>query len=454
MKIQENLVINQTLFINQVILPKILIMLVISLLSACQILPGTFKFDEQPLEKIETNHFFLKENDSVIGSIAAVQSREGETLPDIARHFGLGFNEIIRANKDLKVWQLQAQSRVILPLQFILPDAPREGIVMNLANMRMFYYSDKVDSAQLKTVQSFPVGIGKEGWDTPLGKTKIVRKTKAPNWHVPISIRREHALKGDPLPTVVRSGPDNPLGEYAMHLGFPSYLIHGTNKPYGVGLRISHGCVRLYPKGIEALFQLVSVGTQVKIVNQPYLVGWRGEMLYLEVHSLVKQREKIRIQLSKQVANKLKQNPETVAMAIDWEKVEKILAEAAGIPTPILVTKQAYFDFESDYDVPLVKRPDRLYGIPVVPKLLPDSWSVLATTFSLREHAIKLAAILNHQGPQIPSRVLENGQDYQVIAGPFANQKKAQKVADRIHREFEIDAEVQKPSSQKIDGFY
>jgi L,D-transpeptidase ErfK/SrfK len=454
MKIQKNLIINRVLSIIQNFLPKILILLAIGLLNACQILPGTFKFGEQPLENIETNRFFLNENDSVIGQIAAVQSQKGETLPDIARHFGLGFNEIIRANKDLNVWQLREQSRVLLPLQFILPDAPREGIVMNLANMRLFYYPDNANPAQSKAVMSFPVGIGKEGWDTPLGKTKIVRKTKAPSWHVPTSIRSEHALKGDPLPAVVQSGPDNPLGEYAMHLGFPSYLIHGTNKPYGVGLRISHGCVRLYPKGIEELFQQVSVGTQVKIVNQPYLIGWGGEMLYLEVHSSVKQQEKIRTRLSKLLADKRKQNSETVAMIIDWGKVEKILAEAAGIPIPILVTKQAYFNFDSDYGAPLVMRPDRLYGMPVVPKLLPDSWSVLATTFSRREHAIKLAAILNHQGPQIPSRVFGNSQDYQVIAGPFESQKQAQKVADRIHREFEIDAQVQNPGSKKIDEFY
>ena len=454
MKIQKYLIKNRVLSIIQNFLPKILIFLAIGLLNACQILPGTFKFGEQPLENIETNRFFLNENDSVIGQIGAVQSQEGETLPDIARHFGLGFNEIIRANKDLNVWQLREQSRVLLPLHFILPDAPREGIVMNLANMRLFYYPDHADTAQSKAVLSFAVGIGKEGWDTPLGKTKIVRKTKAPSWHVPTSIRSEHALKGDPLPAVVQSGPDNPLGEYAMHLGFPSYLIHGTNKPYGVGLRISHGCVRLYPKGIEALFQQVSVGTPVKIVNQPYLIGWGGEMLYLEVHSPVKQQEKIRTELSKQLADKRKQNPETVAMLIDWGEVEKILAEAAGIPIPILVTKQAYFDFDSDHGVPLVKRPDRLYGMPVVPKLLPDSWLVLATTFSSKDHAIKLAAMLNHQGPQIPSRAIENGQNYQVIAGPFESQKQAQKVADRIHREFEIDAQVQNPDSKKIDEFY
>ena len=441
MNIEENLMINRILSVSQIFLPKLLIMLAVSLLSACQILPDRFGFGEQMLEKIETSYFFLEENDSVIGKTAAVESKEGETLPDIARHFGLGFNEIVRANEGLKVWQLGAESRVVLPLQFILPDAPRKGIVMNLANMRLFYYPDIFDPAQPKAVMSYPVGIGKEGWATPLGKTKIISKTKAPNWYVPASVRREHALNDDPLPAVVQAGPDNPLGEYALRLGFPSYLIHGTNKPYGVGLRVSHGCVRLYPKGITELFHQVSVGTRVRIVDQPYLVGWLGEMLYLEVHSQVEQREKIQKRLNKLLAEKLKLHSEASAMTIDWEKVEKITAEAAGIPIPVLQTEQTYFD--SDYEVPLVKRPDRLQGMPVVPPLSPDSWSVLATAFSRREHAIQLAAILNHQGPQIPSRVLEKGQKFQVVAGPFENQKKAQQVAQRIRREFEIDAEVQ-----------
>lgn len=408
-------------------------------MSACQILPGKFRFGEPMLENIESNYFFLKESDSVIGQIATVQSEEGETLPDIARHFGLGFNEIVRANKALKVWQLSEESKVVLPLQFILPDAPHKGIVMNLANMRLFYYPDNFNSTQQKILMSAPIGIGKEGWTTPLGKTKIVSKTKAPNWYVPVSVRREHALKDDPLPAVVKAGPDNPLGEYALRLGFPSYLIHGTNKPYGVGLRVSHGCVRLYPKGIEALFHQVSVGTRVRIVDQPYLAGWLGDRLFLEVHSSEKPQRQIKKRLNKLLAEKLKQNPKLSAVKIDWKKVEKVLAEAVGFPTPILVSDQS----QSDYDIPLVKRPDRLYGMPVVLPLLPDSWSVLTPIFSSKEHAVKLAAILNHQGPQIPSRVLEKGQSYQVIAGPFKNQKQAKKVARRIHREFEIDTEVQ-----------
>ncbi len=432
----------QVLSVNQVSVAKIITLLAFCLCSACQMIPNAFKLGEQPLESIQTNSFALEGNDTVIGQIAVVESREGETLPDIARHFGLGFNEIIRANERLNVWQLIDESRVILPLAFILPNAPREGVIINVANMRLFYFPNKPYSQQPESVFSFPLGIGKEGWSTPLGKTSIIRKTKAPNWHVPASIRKEHRLKGDPLPAVVQAGPDNPLGEYAMHLGFPGYLIHGTNKPYGVGLRVSHGCVRMYPENIETLFSQISVGTRVNIVDQPYLIGWQGDMLYLEAHSPTVEQNKHIKRLKKRLINQFKQNRKTVGTQIDWDKVYTILTESKGIPQPVLATVKA--DSFLNQEIPLVKRPEKLYGIPLVTPLLQDSWSVLAATFSHREDAVKLAAILNHQGPQIPSRVIETDQHYRVIAGPFENKKQAHRIVRRIKREFELNALVKK----------
>ncbi len=433
---------------NLISLAKAIPLLAFCLLSACSIVPNLFKPDEQPLEKIQTNRFHLKRNASVIGQIAAVHSREGETLPDIARHFGLGFNEIILANRNLKVWQLEDASKVILPLEFILPDTPREGIVINIANMRLFYFTDKSTPEQPGSVFSFPLGIGKEGWSTPLGKTKIVRKTKAPKWHVPASIREEHALKGVPLPTVVLAGPDNPLGAYAMHLSLPGYLIHGTNKPYGVGLRISHGCVRMYPENIDTLFSQTTVGTKVNIVDQPYLIGWRDNMLYLEAHPSSNDQNKNIKRLKKQLLDKFKHNPQAAGTEIDWEKVNKILAMSTGIPQPVLATTEA--DAFYDRDIPLVKHPDSLYGMPVVPPLLEDTWSVIAATFLHRENAEKLAAILNHQGPQIPSRVIENNENYRVVAGPYAYKKQANEIVQLLKRDFEFDALVQKVDTMNL----
>lgn len=439
----------QFLSVNQASLAKIITLLGFCLLNACQIVPDAFKPDEQQQsETIQTNSFVLSESDSVIGQIATVHSRKGETLPDIARHFGLGFNEIMRANKNLKVWRLTKASRVILPLEFILPNATHEGVVINVANMRLFYFPTESNSRHPRSVFSFPLGIGKEGWSTPLGKTRIVSKTKAPNWHVPTSIRNEHALKGDPLPAVIPAGPDNPLGAYAMHLGFPGYLIHGTNKPYGVGLRVSHGCVRMYPENIERLFSQTSVGTKVTIVDQPYLIGWRDNMLFLEVHTSVDKHSKKIKQLNKQLLNKFKQNPEAAGTEIDWDKVKKVLAMSTGTPQPVLTTIDMK-TYSSD-ELPLAKRPKTLYGIPIIPLLKEDAWSVIAATFLHRENAEKLAAILNHQGPQIPSRVIENDENYRVVAGPYEHKKQAHEIVRRMKLDFEIDALVKKVDSYNL----
>ena len=270
------------------------VLLAISLLSGCQLEPTFIDFTPpnitfppdavgERLPKfadIATREFAITKDHSIVGGLAVISTQDGDTLPDIARHFGLGYNEITIANPSIFPWTPNADALVLLPLQFILPDAPRKGIVLNLANMRLFYYPPK----QPDTVFTYAVGIGRQGWNTPLGQTTIVAKKADPAWIVPESIRREHAAKGDPLPAVVRPGPDNPLGKYALRLGFTSYLIHGTNKPYGVGMQVSHGCVRLYPEDIEVLFKKTSVRTPVRIVYQPYMTAWDGNMLYLEAH--------------------------------------------------------------------------------------------------------------------------------------------------------------------------
>jgi L,D-transpeptidase ErfK/SrfK len=177
-----------------------------------------------------------------------------------------------------------AGTTILLPTQYILPDGPQTGVVLNVASRRLFYYPPVVEGH--RSVLTYPIGVGREGWDTPLGRTSIIAKTRDPAWNVPASIRAEHAAEGDPLPAVVPPGPDNPLGRYALRLGKSSYLLHGTNKPAGVGMRVSHGCVRLYPENIEQLFRLVDVGDRVTIVNQPYLLAWHQGELYVEAHRL------------------------------------------------------------------------------------------------------------------------------------------------------------------------
>lgn len=220
---------------------------------------------------------------SVIGHNMVLYSRSEDTLLDIGRQFDLGYRDITDANPEVDAWLPGENTPVVLPTRYILPEGPKEGVVINIAEMRLFYYP-KVEKGEKLRVITHPIGIGREGWATPLGKARITQKIKDPSWTPPESIRKEHAEKGDILPRVVPAGPDNPLGAYAMRLSMPGYLLHGTNKPYGVGLRVSHGCIRLFPEDIENMFNITPSNTPVEIVYQPHKAGVRNGKLYLEAH--------------------------------------------------------------------------------------------------------------------------------------------------------------------------
>jgi L,D-transpeptidase ErfK/SrfK len=435
------------------------VLLAVGLLSGCQLEPTSINVLELPpiigfpqptiasppdtvgerqpkLADSTTREFAIAKDRSIVGGLAGISVQDGDTLPDIARHFGLGYNEITIANPHISTWTPKANARVQLPLRFILPDAPRKGIVLNLANMRLFYYPPK----QPVIVFTYPIGIGRESWNTPLGQTTIVAKTVNPAWTVPESIRREHAAKGDPLPAVVRPGPDNPLGEYALLLGFSSYLIHGTNKPYGVGMQVSHGCVRLYPEDIEVLFKKTSVGTPVRIVHQPYMTAWDGDMLYLEAHEPLQKWAGQKKQQQKSLLKQLRRTAAEKGETVDWEKVGRILQRVDGIPTPILVVSPDLPELVAQS--PEVQHPEHFYGQPEVPELTDGDRVLLVADFDYELTAQQLAAMLNHQGPPIPARQIEKDGSYQVIAGPFKDQKEAELVAHRIKMDFEIDAKL------------
>jgi L,D-transpeptidase ErfK/SrfK len=207
-----------------------------------------------------------------------------DTLADVARQFSVGHQEIRLANPDVEFWLLPSDARVLLPRRHILPRAQREGIVLNVPEMRLYYFPAACKEGQACSVQTFPVSIGQMDWKTPLGTTRVTAKVENPTWTPPESIRKEAAAEGKTLPAVVPPGPDNPLGAHALYLDLPGYRIHGTNRPYGVGMRVTHGCVRMYPEDIELLFGEVRVGTKVQIVNQPVKLGWSGSALYIEVH--------------------------------------------------------------------------------------------------------------------------------------------------------------------------
>jgi L,D-transpeptidase ErfK/SrfK len=236
-------------------------------------------------EPIARNYFVLETPEqSVVGAPQIVFPRGEDTLSDLAREYGLGYDELIAANPGVNPWLPGDNTPVLLPTQYVLPDVPRKGIVLNIASKRLFYFPEVADG-QPRVVQTYPIGIGRVGWETPLGATTVVAKAINPVWYVPASVRREHAEIGDPLPSVVPAGPDNPLGAHVLKIDIPGYLIHGTNQPYGVGMRVSHGCVRLYPENIELLYSLVNIGEPVRIINEPFLIGRLGDELYFESHA-------------------------------------------------------------------------------------------------------------------------------------------------------------------------
>lgn len=392
-------------------------------------------------EDIERNEFLVAKGDDVIGRLAFIRLEKGDTLPDIARHFSLGINGLSAANPGVDIWVPEAGERIMLPLSFILPDAPRKGIVINLAAMRLFQF--KGDSKSM-TVLTYPVGVGTEERPSPTGKMYVTRKAIKPTWHVPASIANDHRKKGDPLPAAVLPGPENPLGEYALYLSEPSYLMHGTNKPASIGLRATNGCIRLYPEDVEKLYTNTPVKTPVYIVNQPYLIGQSNGVVYMEVNA---PPEDLDADEFDKIYKKLRNIEKRSGRKIDWSKVKKVMAEARGIPVPIFEIRQG--SGKGVAETIEVKHPDKLNGRPEIPELKADAWSVLAADLRDEIDAVRLAAIINHQGPQIPARVLSKNDSYRVIAGPFNNIKEAKKAVKRLKIDLEIDGILIEPIKKR-----
>lgn len=266
---------------------------------------------------------------NIVGQIQTATIKSGDTFAQVARNYDMGYTELEEANPDVDPEHPAADTVLIVPSQFILPPVPREGIVVNLAEMRLYYYPPGKNQ-----VITYPIGIGREGEDTPLGELKIIEHTVKPTWHVPESIRKMRAAQGVDLPKQVPPGPDNPLGEYAMRFSKPTYLMHGTNDPLGgIGRRSSSGCLRLYPEDIQSLFYAVPNGTKVTIINQPYKVGWASGKLYLESH----------VALNKKPGDSV-MDITPVKMAIDqaltvhptsninWDEAFAIAQEEQGLP--------------------------------------------------------------------------------------------------------------------------
>lgn len=276
------------------------------------------------------------EGESLVGREERVIARHEDTLVDIARVNDLGFDEIVNANPGVDTWLPRAGTPVVLPHLYLLPAAPREGIVINVAEMRLYYYPKPPKGTPATTVESFPISVGRSDWNTPLVTTKVVRKVTDPVWYPPAALKREHLAEGDVLPDAVHPGPDNPLGQYALYLGTPSYLIHGTNKEYGIGMQVTHGCMRLYPEDIQHVYESVPVGTAVRIVNQPFKVGWREGVLYVEVHPWLEGTPDAQLRDSSILTQLVKKNlQEYLDYPVDWQAVEQARIEATGLPVAV-----------------------------------------------------------------------------------------------------------------------
>lgn len=274
-----------------------------------------------------------------IGEIEVYRAAFEDTLVHLAREHDLGFVEMRAANPKVDPWIPGAGTKIILPSQHLLPEAPRKGIVINLSEMRLYFFPKGG-----ATPKTYSIGIGREGLKTPLGSTKVSWKKAGPTWTPTPRMRKE-----DPsLPIVVPAGPENPMGTHAMYLGWPQYAIHGTNKPYGIGRRVSSGCIRMYPEGIKDIFPRVPVGSKVTVVDQPVKVGWIEDKMYIEVHPTQKQALKIEdegllkaYEITKVDMKRIAAKAGSYAGQIDWESVRGAVRKHSGYPVAVLDKRRA-----------------------------------------------------------------------------------------------------------------
>ncbi len=279
-------------------------------------------------EEWPKGHYPLPERGDVIGKDYVVEARQDETLIDIARANNVGYEEIRRANPDVSVWMPGEGTEVLIPGRFILPPVERKGIVINVAELRLYYYPPTREG-ETPRVETYPIGIGREGFDTPLGITKTTMRLKDPAWYPPRSVREEAAARGETAPAVVPPGPDNPLGRHAILLDIPGYLIHGTNLPDGIGMRASRGCIRMFPEDIESIFDRVPVGMQVHLINQPIKAGWDGDTPYVQVYEALGEQETGMANLMETLAM-LQRDDDEPATALNYEMLRELLENPSG----------------------------------------------------------------------------------------------------------------------------
>ena len=306
--------------------------------------------------------------EDVVGEVQVIKGKYEDSFADLGNKYELGYSEMIAANPGVDAWLpvkknldgTIVDTDIVLPTQFILPPGKREGIVINLAEYRLYYFPKDQNK-----VYTFPLGIGREGWGSPLGQTKITAKTPNPTWTPPASIKAEHARNGDPLPNVVPAGPDNPLGPFKFTLGMPGYLIHGSNAKFGIGTGTSHGCFRMLNQNVLEMSRMVPVGTPVRIINEPYKIGVSGGKVFLEVHEPLNVKDGSLLAVSdkshltpEDLQNKyaafmnflLKHKALENNIQIDKDKAFPVVGAETGIPAEIGISNSAVVGGQSlDY---------------------------------------------------------------------------------------------------------
>lgn len=281
-------------------------------------------------------HFRIHGDETVVGVPETVRVDRPTPAAELARRFGVGARELARANPQLGHGSAPAGSEVLVPTEYVLPPAPRRGIVVNIAEMRLYFFPGDGDRAS-REVLTFPVAIGRDEWETPTGQTQVIERIENPEWRPPGSIKADEASKGRDLPDVIPPGPDNPLGKYALRLGWRTHLIHGTNDPYSVGKAATHGCIRLYPEDMAVLYKQVKEGTPVTLIDAPYKFGVRDGDLYVEAHppSDDADTEALRDQFMHDLAVYLRDHRDLHA---NWAAVVRALTVSSGIPARVSST--------------------------------------------------------------------------------------------------------------------
>jgi L,D-transpeptidase ErfK/SrfK len=288
--------------------------------------------EEDFVQHVPTNYPFANRNqNTLVGALETYVVQEGDTMLDVGRHFDLGYNEMIAANPGVDPWVPPPGEVLLIPTEYVLPESSYQGLVVNIPEMRLYYFHGGGGAAEGTLVTTYPVGLGRDDWRTPQGSFRVRGKTENPTWVIPESIRAEHVREREDDRAMIPGGdPDNPLGLYRLELTLPLYALHGSNMPWGVGMQVSHGCVRLYNEDIAALFHEVRVGTPGEFVYQPVKVGIRNGVVYVEVHNDI---YGLRTSLEDEAEHLLSRHGWTDR--VDRARLRQALVDHSGVPIAI-----------------------------------------------------------------------------------------------------------------------